>query len=261
MTVKRVTAAIVLGSAVSACTTLLGLTPVPDLGEGGTGSADTMTDGPNDSTAADSSGDSGSSFSDAGADGTLGDDAPVSFDDTPVDFGDGGNLIQNPSCENGTSPWTTLGDTPLASSSKFVHSGDTASCWSYDRHDVETMGEPVSYDGPLQDITSVVVPGHLYNASVWVLWAPPLDAAPGGTYEPQTVKLTVRYTCGPQTMANYPYSQWAVDTPEETWVHVVMQPDIVVPVGCEPLAIQLYVEGVDLGLDLYVDEMTLVLVN
>lgn len=250
---KRVAAAIVLGAAVPACTTLLGLTPVPDVSEGGSSSADPTTDGQNDVALADSSGDSGSSTSDAG-------DA-VTLDDGPVNFGDAGNLIQNPSCENGTSPWTTLGGTPLASSTAFVHTGDTASCWSYDRHDVEMIGEPVSYDGPLQDITSVVVPGHLYNASVWVLWAPPLDGASGGPYGPQTVKLTVRYTCGPQTTPNYPYSQWVTDTPQATWVQVVMQPDIVVPAGCDPLDIQLYVEGVDLGLDLYVDEMTLLFVQ
>lgn len=245
---KRIAAAIVPAAALSACTTLLGLTPVPDLGDGG---ADMVTSG----LAADASGDSPSSPSDARGDGTLA-DGPVSSGDGGDGGDDGGvNLIPNPSCENGTVPWTTLGGTPLAASTAFVHAGDTASCWSYDRHDEETIGEPESYDGPAQDVTSLVVPGHQYNASAWVLWAPPLDAALASAYEPQTVKLTVKETCGPTDL--YPYSQWATDTPGETWVHVVMLPNIVVPVGCDPLDVELYVEGPDLGLDLYVDEMTL----
>jgi hypothetical protein len=255
---KRVAAALVLGASVSACTTLLGLTPVPDVNEGENSSAATMTYGQDDGAAADSSGDSGSSTLDAGGDGTL-DVGPVNVGDGAVNLGDGGNLIPNPSCEDGISPWTTLGGTPLASSTTYVHTGDTASCWSYDRHDEENIGEPASYDGPMQHIGSLVVPGLLYNASVWVLWSPPLDAGPNGNYELQTVKLTVKLVCG--QAVGYPYSQWAVNTPAQTWVHVVMQPDISVPQGCDPLDVELYVEGPDLGLDLYVDEMTLTLVN
>lgn len=248
---KRVAATLVLGTAVSACTTLLGLTPVPDVGGGDTGSADPMTDAQNEEALADSSGVSDSTTPDAGSD--------VTMDVGPVNLGDGGNLIPNPSCENGTSPWTTMAGTPLASSTAYVHTGDTASCWSYDRHDEEVIGEPVSYDGPLQHVGSLIVPGLLYRASAWVLWAPPVDAAPTAAYEPQTVKLTVKLVCGQAT--GYPYSQWAVDTPAETWVQVVMQPDISVPQGCDPLDVELYVEGPDLGLDVYVDEMTLLLLN
>jgi len=205
-------------------------------------------------------------------------------------LGDGGNLIQNPSCEDGTTDWSTLGQTPLESSTTFVHTGDTASCHAYDRVHEETSGTLPSYDGPMQDITAVVVPGHQYGVSAWALWAPPTapdsgsdeaeggpsqgsdgssDGAGGATdsgtdggggYEQQNAYITVKETCGSST--SYVRLASATNLPEETWTEVDQATSLLtVPVGCTPLDLQLYIEGPDVGLDLYVDEVTLQLVN
>lgn len=210
-------------------------------------------------------------------------------------LGDGGNLIVNPSCEDGTTDWATLGQTPLESSTAFVHTGDTTSCHSYDRVHEETSGALPSYDGPMQDITAVVVPGHQYSVSAWALWAPPnageggpddneggasegSDGAPdastdaasdasadsgtdgGGGYEQQNAYITVKETCGSST--SYVRLTSAANLPEEVWTEVNQSSSVLtVPVGCTPLDLQLYIEGPDVGLDLYVDEVTLLLVN
>jgi hypothetical protein len=194
----------------------------------------------------------------------------------------GGNLIVNPSCEIGTIEWTTLSGSPLASSTTFVHTGDTASCLSYDRTDPEMLGETSgpSYDGPMQDITSVVVAGHTYTASAWVLWAPPdagdagdpsagsfdgaaamgsdasAEAGAGAGYGPQNVDITVRQTCAGTSTYTRLGTQQAV--PQATWTQVVATTFLIVSPGCD---LQLYVEGPDVGLDLYVAEVTLSLLE
>jgi len=234
--------------------------------------------------------DSGGSTTDASvgaSEATVGNEASS--------LGDGGNLIQNPSCEDGTTDWSTLGQTPLESSTTFVHTGDSASCHAYDRVHEESSPALPSYDGPMQDITAVVVPGHQYSVSAWALWAPPLtpdagsdeteggssqgsDAASdgslgvasdasadsgadaGGGYEAQNAYITVKETCGSAT--SYVRLASATNLPEESWTEVDQATSLLtVPVGCTPLDLQLYVEGPDVGLDLYVDEVTLLLVN
>lgn len=194
-----------------------------------------------------------------------------------------GNLIVNPSCEDGTYGWTTLasGSSLIASSTTYVHTGDTASCRDYDRMDEAAPPSLVSYDGPVQDITSVVVPGHSYTVSAWALWAPPLlpdagsgDASTGSSdgaagsdgstaIEPQNVYITAREVCSQNGSENVMYDRFATasDVPEATWTLVQDSTLLMVPTGCSGLDIELYVEGPDIGLDLYVDEVTVLFVQ
>lgn len=243
----------------------------------------------------------GSSTSDVGArpeDASVADTGPGNTPDAgsqdvsspPVEsgpyFGDGGNLIENPSCQDGIVDWSTLGATPLESSTTVVHSGDSTSCWSYGR----TGG---TYNGPQQDITTVVVPGHQYSVSAWVLWAVP-GAADGGLEKGTTdagdddaysspssdgaadaasdasvgagsslmesVYITIKTTCGTSETVGYIRAASGTDLPEGTWTFVDGQATpFTVPTACSDYA--LYVEGPDIGLDLYVDEVTLTFVN
>lgn len=247
------------------------------------------------------------SVGEAGArDSSTSRDASNPASDGPGDgnpsFGDdAGNLIQNPSCEDGITPWSTLGGTPLASSTTFVYPGDTASCYSFDRVHQEQSGDLSSYDGPMQDITAAVAAGHNYVASAWALWAPGRAAsdaaadATGGAFiadgsshdgsaagastgggavadsgtsdedaadadVEQDVYITVKEMCGSTT--SYVRIASADDVPEATWTLVSgAAMELTVPTGCVPLDLELYVEGPDVGLDLYVDDVTLTLVN
>jgi hypothetical protein len=199
--------------------------------------------------------------------------------DTDVDagpyLGDGGNLIQNPSCENGTRYWSTLSGTPIAPSTTYVRPGEQDSCRSYDRVNPRGCNQPGSYDGPLQDISAVVVPGHTYTVSVWVLWAPPpsdggsVDAGAeagaeagasdaGTTYPPQGADITMKQTCG-TSVAYVPLGSVS-NTPEAEWTLLSSNVGALSgPTGCSTYVLQLYIEGPDPGLDLYTADATLLL--
>jgi hypothetical protein len=217
----------------------------------------------------------------------------------------GSNLINNPSCDQGTLDWATLSGSPIESSTTFVHAGDMHSCHAYDRTNVEMTGSLASYDGPLQDITSAVSAGHTYYFAVWALWSRPgalpdagADASPeagpeagpeaspeaapvashdggdassvrrdaaaadaaadasaetGATLGPQNVYVTVKEGCG--TNMTYVRVGEVDNVPEERWTQVVA--NVSIPASCASGNLQLYVEGPDVGLDLYTDEATL----
>jgi hypothetical protein len=93
-----------------------------------------------------------------------------------ADAGDSGapNLIVNPSFEEGLSPWTTFDDngvSPLLGvSSAHAHSGQYSG-W------VSQRTQP--FEGTVQDLTRVVVPGHTYSMIAWAMVGPGPDVDGG----------------------------------------------------------------------------------
>ena len=184
-------------------------------------------------------------YVDGGREANAMDDARAS----DASVGEGSNLLLNPSCEDGTLAWSSLGDSPIQSSTRYVHSGDQHSCRVYDRTS--------TFNGPMQDITAIVVPGHQYAASAWAVWALAPDAgADSSTTGVQSLYLTVLQTCG--TTTTYERLASATNAPAGQWTSLTSATAaLTVPTTCSPLDLQLYVEGPDAGLDLYADEVSL----
>jgi hypothetical protein len=104
------------------------------------------------------------------------DDAPA----LDVNMGQTGNLLQNPSCENGVNPWFAFGGS-LESSTALVYTGIDAgtrhSCHSFNR----TSGNGgSSFNGPAQDVSQVLHAGSFYNVSAYALWIRPSLIPDGG---------------------------------------------------------------------------------
>jgi hypothetical protein len=186
-----------------------------------------------------------------------------------------GNLIQNPSCENGVSPWFAFGGS-LESSTALVHPGNMHSCHSFNR----TGNTGSSFNGPAQEITSVLLPNANYSVSAYALWIPPnlipddggTDAAPGdagadgGAADAgaQSVFITLKLDCTSNAvdagimpssfiriaaLNNPPEAQWAQVSAGQFSAPAC-------PTGYTRV-VTLYLEGPAGGIDLFVDEVTL----
>lgn len=254
---RRVTAVLV---AATAATTLVGCSLLANLGQ-----FDGATDGVDAADLAD--GDSSAAPVDAPTNDSG--DAVSSSDsaDATADAADqgvsSGNLIQNPGFEVGISPWSTFGDgTNVASitvSSAHAHSG-TYSGWISNR--------TRTFEGASQDIRLAAVQGHTYTASAWALVGPPLDAgaaddsgvadgglddaAPPPSMEP--VDMTAAFTCVVDGAAAVSYARVGGATATNLgWSQIVGT--FTVPT-CTMTALQVYLEGPEPGVDLFVDDVS-----
>ncbi|GAB1818829.1 family 43 glycosylhydrolase [Herbidospora sp. RD11066] len=72
--------------------------------------------------------------------------------------GMGGELLTNGTMENGTTGWTSSGGT-LSSATNVAHGGSRS---------LLTSGRTASWQGPHQNVTSVLTSGRSYTTSVWV---------------------------------------------------------------------------------------------
>jgi hypothetical protein len=140
-----------------------------DLGEFA-GYHEVPPDADDDSSLQDVAIDRSSGHPDASADGGRGDGGK---DGGGADARDAGapNLIENPSFEQGLSPWTTFDDNgvlPLLNvSPAHAHSG-LYSGWVSDRT------QP--FQGTVQDLSHAIVPGHTYSMIAWAMVGPGPDA-------------------------------------------------------------------------------------
>jgi hypothetical protein len=167
------------------------------------------------------------------------------------------NLIQNPGFELGTSPWYTFtsstGTALLQVSSQYAHSG-TYSGWVSDR--------TATFQGTAQDLTQSATQGQTYAASAWVLVENPGDAGTGdagtdaGPILDQPASITVAATCLTDGASNITYLQaGAAAANSSSWTKVAGS--FTVPV-CTLTDLQFYVEGPAVGIDLYVDDVSVV---
>jgi hypothetical protein len=180
------------------------------------------------------------------ADASDGPNAEGEADVAPI------NLIQNPGFELGTSPWYTFtSSTSLALlqvSSQYAHSG-TYSGWVSDR--------TATFQGTAQDLTQTATQGQTYAASAWVLVQNPGDAGTdAGAIQDQPASITVAATCLTDGASNITYLQaGAAAANSSSWTKV--SGSFTVPV-CTLTALQFYVEGPAVGIDLYVDDVSVV---
>ncbi len=193
----------------------------------------------------------------------TGDEAPVDMDATeaatdvtmpPGDEPDVQpvNLISNPSFEEGISPWTTYSDgslmPTLTTTTAHAHTG------SYSGY-VTNRTQP--FEGTVQDIGVLVVQGQTYNTDAWAMVGYPSDGGDAAVGGAQPVYLTVAVKCliDGSSMANY--TQLATGTATTSgWVHLVGQ--LTMPTCTTLIAVEIYVAGPAAGVDLYVDDMTVV---
>jgi glycosyl hydrolase family 62/carbohydrate binding protein with CBM4/9 domain len=70
-----------------------------------------------------------------------------------------GNLLTNADMESGTTGWSVFGAGALASNTSVVHGGT---------HSLLDTGRTASWNGPAQNVTSVVANGASFTASVWM---------------------------------------------------------------------------------------------
>ena len=82
----------------------------------------------------------------------------VSTQDAPA-LGASGNLLTNAGMESGTTGWTVFGAGAVASSTSPVHGGTRS---------LSRTGRTASWNGPAQNVTSVLTNNSSYTASVWM---------------------------------------------------------------------------------------------
>lgn len=178
----------------------------------------------------------------AGADGGELDAASDVIDE------DGGtgpvNLIRNPGFELGTTPWTTFSDgtsvAMLEASPAHAHSG------SFSGH---VSNRTKSYQGAVQEIHGLVMPGHTYQVSAWALLGSADDA---GLLGPQPTLFTAAVTClvdGGQ-MTNY-FTIGTSTANATSWTPIG---GVLTVPSCSFVFLYLYVEGPAPGIDLYIDD-------
>jgi hypothetical protein len=93
-------------------------------------------------------------------------------DGAALDAGDGGiNLIVNASFEKGIHPWTTFADNGqeplLGVSTAHAHTG---------RYSGWVSQRTAAFEGTVQDLTGSVAPGHTYSMTAWAMVGPAPDA-------------------------------------------------------------------------------------
>jgi hypothetical protein len=206
----------------------------------------------------DSNHDAASSPDSASPDGPPDSTSPGSADVVTADAADESagatDLIQNPGFEFGISPWSTFTDgTNIASitvSSVHAHSG-TYSGWVSNR--------TRNFQGTAQDIRLAAVQGHTYTGSAWTMVGIPADAGDGAAVDAATptaepVDMTAAFTCMVDGAAAVSYARVGAATATTTgWSQIA---GVFTVPTCTMTALQVYVEGPEPGIDLFVDDVS-----
>lgn len=177
--------------------------------------------------------------------------SPEGGADVAADASVSTNIIANPSCASGTSPWYTFGangGTPTLIATTAFSADGGSSCWVSNRQ--------ASFQGPTQDIQTSLVPGQTYALSAQVMVRASGDADASGTVEAQ-VQITVVYSCQVDGAASDPiYLQLASTTAtDSTWT--LMTGSLTAPTCPLGGAFIFYFEGPPSGVDLLVQDVSL----
>jgi hypothetical protein len=206
----------------------------------------------------DSNHDAASSPDSASPDGSPDSTSPGSADVVTAEAEDQSagttNLIQNPGFELGISPWSTFTDgtnmASIAVSSMHAHSG-IYSGWVSNRTRI--------FQGTAQDIRLAAEQGHTYTASAWAMVGIPADAGDGAAVDAATptaesVDMTAAFTCMVDGAAVASYSRIGQATATTAgWSQIA---GVFTVPTCTMTALQVYVEGPDPGVDLFVDDVS-----
>jgi len=187
--------------------------------------------------------DAGAGAADAGAGAA---DAGAN-DGSPCNVGSpAGNLIQNWSFECGVAPWYAWDGGALAVASGIAHTGAASGL---------TSGRTATDLGPVQDVTAVVVPGRTFATSAWTT----VGVLGGGVNPPaQPVDMSLKFFCQGDLLATYVDGGSTSGVLPGKWT--LVSGTVTLPPGCIPASgtkVELYVEGPEAGIDLYVDDVTL----
>jgi hypothetical protein len=187
---------------------------------------------------------------------TLADGGDSAGADGATDDGDAGpvNLIQNPSFELGIFPWTTFSDgalsPTLAVSTANAHSGSFSGF---------VGARTQAYEGTVQEVGQSIVLGHTYTVTAWALVAVPADGgldASDAAAAGQPVYVTAAINClvDGSKVTNYTEIGYAL-TSGSGWTRLF---GTFTPPACTLSSMELYVAGPAPGIDLYVDDVSLV---
>jgi hypothetical protein len=151
-----------------------------------------------------------------------------------------GNLVANWSFECGFSSWSVQGSGTSTVTTTQAHSGT---------HSVVISGRTQNYNGPAQDLTSLMIPGQGYNVSAWGMILNEDDAG-----DPEIIKMTLKSQCSSDDGATYTQIGNTTAAIVGSWVQVGGA--VSAPNCTTPIQMLIYVEGPDAGIDLYVDDVT-----
>jgi hypothetical protein len=191
--------------------------------------------------------DAGTRNSDAGPDAGA-DAADASANDgSPCNVGSpAGNLLQNWSFECGVAPWYAWDGGALSVASGIAHTGAGSGL---------TSGRTATDLGPVQDVTAVVVPGRTFATSAWAT----VGVLGGGVNPPaQAVDMSLKFFCQGDLLATYVDGGATSGVLPGKWT--LVSGTVALPPGCSVASgtkVELYVEGPEAGIDLYVDDVTM----
>jgi hypothetical protein len=258
-TTRRLIAALCVGAGVSACTLSL------DYLESGGPSTDagfdaSMLDGHVDGRANSEGGDgpiADRRASESGGDALSGPDGGdgSSATDSGCSNAPGtgtGNFLQNQGFESdaGVSPWTPFAGSPSSLTqvtTPKAHGG---------QYSCRTSNRIHTYDGPSQDITALVGPGQTYTGSAWAMIGSPDAGADGGISAAEPIDLTAKILCNGNATATY-LQIGAVTATATTWTQISGTFSTPSCTTCPISLVEVYVEGPAAGIDLYVDDVSI----
>ncbi|HSY24404.1 MAG TPA: carbohydrate binding domain-containing protein [Polyangiaceae bacterium] len=200
------------------------------------GAADGADAGTRTSDAAISAADAGPAEADASA-----------TDGSPCNAGSpAGNVIENWSFECGVAPWYAWDGGALTMASGIAHTGAASGL---------TSGRTATDLGPVQDVTAVVAAGRTFATSAWTT----VGVLAGGVNPPaQPVDMSLKIFCQGDLLATYVDGGSTSGVLPGKWTlvsgTVALPPDCVLASGTKA---ELYIEGPEAGIDLYVDDVTL----
>jgi hypothetical protein len=224
--------------------------------DGETGEVEAAAEASADSTTGSEASADGPTDRSVTADGPVA-DASLDESSGPV------NLVQNPGFEDGTVAWSSFSDGSLmptiTTSSTFVHSGLFAG-YVTDRTQ--------AFEGMVQEMGGVMLPGHTYAVNAWALFDIPdagaggSDAAPPPQTEPLYVTAAERCLDDGAAVVNYVNIVIINKTPD-TWTqltsaYTVSGNGVGVDPQCTLTGLELYVAGPAAGVDLYVDDVSVI---
>jgi hypothetical protein len=199
---------------------------------------------------------------DVSTDRSVAADAPVA--DASVDESSAPvNLVSNPGFEQGTLGWSSFSDGSLmptiATSSTFVHTGTFAG-YVTDRTQ--------AFEGMVQEMGGIMLAGHTYAVSAWALFDIPDagagfgDAGPPPQMEPLDITAAERCLDDGATVTNY-VNIVIINKSPDTWTqltsaYTVSGNGVGMDPQCTLTGLELYVSGPAPGVDLYVDDVSVV---
>ncbi|HTV25864.1 MAG TPA: carbohydrate binding domain-containing protein [Polyangiaceae bacterium] len=204
-------------------------------GSGGSGGSDGIAGGAGSASQAGSGGATAEGGAGAGAEGTAGSGG----DAIPPDSEQ--NLFADPGFETSLGRWSRFGPASLTRSTAFAHTGSAS---------LLVSNRTEAWQGPAYNVTNLLASGAEYEVRVWLQASADTVPSPGNT-----VRLMLRRDCAQEELGVGASTPLVSATLDADWVELgaVLQ----VPT-CELDSLVLHLDGLPPGVDLYLDDVSLV---